>query len=77
MILKQAMRPVVLGLAVGFAVCAAASRLMSVMLYGISPLDLLTFAGVSLFLAGIAVLACYVPARRATRVDPAEALRYE
>jgi predicted permease len=77
LILKQAMRPVLLGLVIGFAICAAASRLMSVMLYGISPFDPLTFGGVALFLTAIALLACYVPARRATRVDPMEALRYE
>jgi ABC-type antimicrobial peptide transport system permease subunit len=77
LILKQAMRPVVLGIVIGFAICAAASRFMSVMLYGISPFDPVTFTGVALFLAAIALLACYLPARRATRVDPMEALRYE
>jgi predicted permease len=77
LIIKQAMRPVVLGLVIGCAVCAASSRLMSVMLYGISPFDPLTFAGVALFLTVIALLACYLPAKRATRVDPMEALRYE
>jgi predicted permease len=77
LILKQAMRPVVLGILLGFAVCAATSRLMSVMLYGISPFDPLTFGGVALFLTGIALLACYLPARRAIGVDPMEALRYE
>ncbi len=77
LILTQAMRPVILGLVIGFAVCAAASRLMSVMLYGISPFDPLTFGGVALFLTAVALLACFLPARRATRVDPMEALRYE
>jgi macrolide transport system ATP-binding/permease protein len=77
LILKQGMRPVLVGLGVGFVVCAAASRLMSVMLYGVSPFDPLTFGGVALFLTAIALLACYLPARRATRVDPMEALRYE
>ena len=77
LILKQAMRPVFLGLLIGFAVCAAASRLMSVMLYGISPFDPLTFGGVAIFLTAIALLACYLPAKRATRVDPMEALRHE
>jgi predicted permease len=77
LILSQAMRPVLWGIAIGFAVCAGASRLMSVMLYGVSPLDPLTFVGVALFLATVALVACYLPARRATRVDPMEALRYE
>ena len=77
LILRQGMRPVILGLAIGFVVCAAASRLMSVMLYGVSPLDPLTFGAVSLFLTAVALLACYLPARRATRVDPMEALHYE
>jgi macrolide transport system ATP-binding/permease protein len=77
LILKQGMRPVMWGLVIGFAICAGASRFMSVMLYGISPFDPLTFGGVALFLSAIAFLACYVPARRATMVDPMVALRYE
>jgi len=77
LIIKQAMRPVIVGLVIGCGVCAASSRLMSVMLYGISPFDPLTFGGVALFLTGIALLACYLPAKRATRVDPMVALRYE
>jgi putative ABC transport system permease protein len=76
-ILGQTMRPGFLGLVIGFTVCAAASRLMSAMLYGISPLDPLTFGGVSLLLSGIALLASYIPSRRAIRVDPMETLRYE
>jgi predicted permease len=77
LILKQAMRPVILGLVIGLILCAAASRLMSVMLYGVSPLDPRTFGAVAVFLTAVALLACYLPARRATKVDPMEALRYE
>jgi ABC-type antimicrobial peptide transport system permease subunit len=77
LILTQAMRPVFVGLLIGFAVSAATSRLMSIMLYAISPFDPVTFVGVALLLSAIALLACYLPARRATHVDPIEALRYE
>jgi predicted permease len=77
LILKQAMQPVLIGVGVGFSGCAAAAHLMSVMLYGVSPLDPVTFGGVALLLAAVALLACYLPARKATKVDPAVALRYE
>jgi hypothetical protein len=77
LLLRQAMRPVLIGAAVGVAGCAAVSQILSKVLYGIGSHDLTAFIGVPLFLLGIALLASYIPARRATRVDPVVALRYE
>jgi predicted permease len=77
LMLAETMRPVAVGLAIGFAVAAAASRLMHSILFGLSTLDPAAFLGVSGFLAAVALLAGYVPARRATWVDPMVALRYQ
>ena len=77
MILRQAMRPVVLGALAGIAGCAAVSRILSSMLFGLSAYDPVAFFGVPVLLLAIAMLASYVPARRATKVDPMIALRYE
>jgi putative ABC transport system permease protein len=64
---------IVLGVALGMGVL----RLISTFLYGVRPTDPLTYGAVAVFLAGIAVVACYLPARRAIKVDPLVALRYE
>ena len=66
-----------LGIAVGLAVALALTRLMKVLLFGVRPTDPLTFGVVIAVLAATSILACYIPARRAMRVDPIVAIRYE
>ena len=75
LVLRQGLGLVVIGLLLGVGVALAMVRLLSSYLYGVSPTDAPTFATVSAVLAGIAVLACYVPAHRALRVNPIQALR--
>ena len=65
------------GLMVGIPVGLLVTRVLSSFLYGTKPGDPMAFAGVSLLLTGMATLACYIPARRAMKVDPLVALRYE
>ncbi|HEV2688194.1 MAG TPA: FtsX-like permease family protein, partial [Bryobacteraceae bacterium] len=77
LILWQAMRPVLIGALIGIAGCAAVSQVLKVMLFGIGTHDPLAFVGVPLVLLSVALLASYIPARRATQVDPMVALRYE
>ena len=74
---RQALRPVVIGALVGVIGCAAVSEVLSDALYGLGAHDPIAFIGVPLFLLGVALLASYIPARRASRVDPITALRYE
>jgi macrolide transport system ATP-binding/permease protein len=77
LILRQAMRPVAIGALVGIGGCAAVSQILSGMLFGLSSHDPLAFVAVPLILLSVALVASYIPARRATLVDPMIALRYE
>jgi ABC-type antimicrobial peptide transport system permease subunit len=77
MVLSQGVRTIVLALVIGLAGAFLATRLLETQLFGVQRTDPLTFAVVPLCLAVVAVLACYVPARRASRVDPLVALRSE
>ncbi|HXJ93216.1 MAG TPA: FtsX-like permease family protein, partial [Terriglobia bacterium] len=77
MVLGEGLRIALVGVVVGLAGAWALSRFVSSLLYGVRPNDPLTFAAVPLVLILVALLACYIPARRATQVDPMVALRYE
>jgi putative ABC transport system permease protein len=77
MVLRQGTKLAVLGVAIGIGAALALSRLMTNLLFGVTAHDPLTFFAVAALLIFIALLACYIPARRATRVDPMVALRYE
>jgi putative ABC transport system permease protein len=77
LVLGRGLRLVAIGAAIGIAASYALTRLMSALLYDIKPTDPVTFAGVTLLLFVVALAACWIPAHRATRVDPMVALRYE
>jgi hypothetical protein len=77
LILRQAMRPVLIGAFIGIAGCAAVSRILSSILFGLSSYDPVAFTMVPVFLVAIALTASYIPARRATKIDPMSALRHE
>ena len=77
LVLRGGMSLALIGAAIGLASAFAVTRVMSSLLFGVTPTDLATFAAVAMLLLVVAFLACYIPARRATKVDPLVALRYE
>jgi ABC-type antimicrobial peptide transport system permease subunit len=77
MVLRQGLGLAIAGAAVGLVGALVVSHLMAGLLYGVRPTDSVTFSSVALLLLGVALLACYIPARRAMRVDPLVALRHE
>jgi ABC-type antimicrobial peptide transport system permease subunit len=77
LIVGQGMKLVIIGIVIGLAGALAATRAVSSLLFGVGANDPVTFAGVAVLLAAVALLACWIPARRAAKIDPLTALRQE
>jgi putative ABC transport system permease protein len=77
LVVGHGLRLALVGAGIGLALAYAATRLLRGFLYGVGTTDPATFAGVTLFLIAVALAACYLPARRATRIDPLTALRHD
>ena len=77
LILRQGLLLTVAGIVLGLAAAFALTRLLSGLLFGVEAVDVTTFTTISLLLVVVSLLACYLPARRAMRIDPLSALRYE
>ncbi len=77
LVLRKSLIPVLMGAGIGLAGTLAVAHVLSSLLFELSPWDPATYAAVVLLLAGVALLASYIPAHRAAKIDPMEALRYE